>query len=186
VITEYPLGSGIGGIPGGINKGAFVGEAPNLPPYGIAPGSDGNVWFTIGQNVEVQTVPFTGATGGTFTLTCDGGTTGPITYSGNNSTRRTNILNELKAKCGENFESPGAATNPTKIAFVGKYAGQDLPPMTCDPTNLLPAGTATCTVNTLSDGAGSAIGRITPSGTITEFSAGLNAGSRPRSTPRMA
>ena len=122
---------------------------------------NGSIVASLVPTTENQTLTFTGAktTGQTFTLTCDGETTAPISYSTSAGTLRTNIKNALVAKCGAgNFT---IENNPPTIAFEGKYFQQNVPTTICAPVT----GTTTCSVTSQFDGGPDRISSYQSNGT---------------------
>ncbi len=173
VITEFSVPAGV--IPG--DNHTF-----NNPPEGIAPGPDGNVWFAEQSGVnEKQTVTLegSGTLGGTFTLTFKGQTTSAISATATTTTVKS-ALEALSTIGTGNVKVSVAGSNPKtySVTFQGALASTDVEVMTCGAGSLTPAG-ATCTVATPISGVTNKIGRITPSGTITEYSTGLNAAAKP-------
>jgi streptogramin lyase len=171
-ITEFSSGLTPGGTPGGNESG--------FPPHGIAPGSDGNVWFTfLGVN-EKQQINLTGfSNGDEFKLTFNGQTTNNIVYSSTGATLKSNITNALIAlpNVGTgNVTVSNSATLPV-VTFRNALGATNVPPLSC----AIVTGAGTCTPEpTATAGVTSAIGRITPSGSITLFSNGLTPGSKPQ------
>jgi hypothetical protein len=81
-----------------------------------------------------QTVVLTGATGGTFTLTFNGQTTGAIAY--NAAVAAVNTALEALSKLGvDGVEVTGSPGNYT-VTFTGKYAGFEVPLLTANATSL--------------------------------------------------
>jgi len=167
VITEF--GEGLAG-----------GPHPGIAP---GPGSEENLWFTSQAGNEKQHPTFSGSpTGGTFTLTLGAETTAPITYSTSIGTLRTNIKTALEALSGIGAGNVNVASTvglaDLQVEFKGSLASTDQPQMSCDGASLTPGG-ASCAVATWQNGGPVSIGKISTSGTITNYSAGLNAGSKP-------
>jgi len=162
------------GLAGGSSFGSHGGIAPG-------PGSEENVWFTSQVGNEKQFVNFSGSpTGGTFTLTFGSETTAPITYTTTEPTLRSNVKTALEALAGigaSEVALSGPATRLT-VEFKGTLAASDQPEMSCNGASLTPGGSS-CAVALRQNGGPASIGKITPSGTITNFSVGLNAGSKP-------
>ncbi|MGW5689794.1 phage tail tube protein [Streptomyces asiaticus] len=103
---------------------------------------------------EVQTVTITGTpTGGTYTLTFSGQTTGNIVYNATASA----VQSALEALSNVN---PGDVTcaggphpgTPITVTFGGQYAGADVTQMTADSTSLTGGTTPTVTVSTTTPG----------------------------------
>jgi hypothetical protein len=85
----------------------------------------------------VQQVYFRHVTGGTFTLTFDGETTGAITYSATPATLASNVGTALVAL--SNIPSGGVAVTTTGgylVEFVGGLAATAVPTMTLDGSSL--------------------------------------------------
>jgi len=167
VITEF--GEGLAG-----------GPHPGIAP---GPGSEENLWFTSQAGNEKQHPTFSGSpTGGTFTLTLGAETTAPITYSTSIGTLRTNIKTALEALSGIGAGNVNVASTvglaDLQVEFKGSLASTDQPQMSCNGASLTPGG-ASCAVATWQNGGPVSIGKISTSGTITNYSAGLNAGSKP-------
>ncbi len=99
---------------------------------------------------EVQTVVISGSpTGGTYTLTFNGQTTGAIAYNANAATVEA-ALEALSNLAPADVTVTGAAPTYT-VTFGGVYAGLNVPQMTTTPS--LTGGTSpTVTVNTTTQG----------------------------------
>ena len=173
--TEKNQGAVVGAI-GRVTPSGSVTEFTEKvvgSPEGIAAGIDGNLWYASGALNESQGVSFTGSpTGGTFTLTFNGETTAPISYSTNNTTRTTNIRNALSVLpkiggAGQIFvTNTGALTTAT---FNGALAQTDFPTMTCNSSGLTGGSSPTCNVSMRTNGGPVAVNRITPTGSVTQF-----------------
>ncbi len=161
-------------------SGAITEFSAGLPvstfPLAIAAGSDGNLWFTDRRaRNEEQKITFPGVvTGDKFTLTFNEITTSEITFSSTASTLRNNIKNALTAALGPNFAIAGTSAG-INVTFTGTFGHADVPLLVC----VVKTGTGSCSVSEITPGSDNAIGRITPAGAITEFSAGLNPGNSP-------
>lgn len=99
---------------------------------------------------EKQLVDFRGTpTGGTFTITFDGQTTGNIAYNANAATVQT-ALEALSNIASGDVEVTGSAGSWT-VEFKQAYAGTNVPLMTADGTNL--TGACSISVATSTEGA---------------------------------
>lgn len=102
---------------------------------------------SMGFANEVQIVTITGApTGGTFTLTFSGQTTGNIAYNAAASAVQT-ALEALSNITPGDVTVTGSAGGPYSCEFGGTYAGVNVPQMTGDGT-LLTGGTSPTVVVT--------------------------------------
>ncbi|MEU1761298.1 hypothetical protein [Micromonospora sp. NPDC005652] len=114
---HYPNGY----IPSGILLARFTSgaQAGLMGPY-------------AGATSEAQTVTITGTpTGGTFTLTLDGETTGAIAYNATAAAVK-DALAALPSVTGNDVSvsgGPGPGT-PYVVAFKGQFAGENVPQMT--------------------------------------------------------
>lgn len=85
---------------------------------------------------EVQTVTITGGpTGGTFTLTFDGQTTGTIVYNAAASAVQT-ALEALSNIAPGDVTVTGSAGGPYSVTFAGAYAGTNVAQMTASGASL--------------------------------------------------
>jgi len=140
----------------------------NSGPWGIAAGSDGNMWFTEGTSNKIAKITTAGViteyaipTGGSGTTDIAAGADGNLWFTEENSNKIGKITTS-----GTITEYSGAGTNPFEIT-----AGPD--------------GNMWYTVNAYTSPSNSRIGKITPSGTITQYTiptansepAGIAAGS---------
>lgn len=98
---------------------------------------------------EVQQVAITGTpTGGTFTLTFDGLTTGAIAYNASAAAVKTALAALANLDAADLVTSGGALPGtPVVVSFQGAVAGVNLPQMTADPA-LLTGGTSPAVVVT--------------------------------------
>ena len=124
----------------------------NSGPWGIAAGSDGNMWFTEGTSNKIAKITTAGViteyaipTGGSGTTDIAAGADGNLWFTEENSNKIGKITTS-----GTITEYSGAGTNPFEIT-----AGPD--------------GNMWYTVNAYTSPSNSRIGKITPSGTITEY-----------------
>lgn len=108
---------------------------------------------------EQQTITVTDATGGTFTITYDGQTTGSIAHDGSAGV----VLAALEALSnidpGDVTVSGGPLdTGPVTVTFIGALAGTDVPEMTVT-SSLTGAGGETVDVDTIRAGAAAQTGQ---------------------------
>jgi len=97
---------------------------------------------------EVQTVTLTGTpSGGTFTLTYDGQTTGTIAYNASAATV-TNALEALSNIGSGDVAVTGSAGGPWTVTFTGALAGTNVPQMTADGSSLTGGSGETLNVTT--------------------------------------
>jgi streptogramin lyase len=202
-ITEFTNGLNPGSRPGGIRgtQATFTG--------GIVTGPDGNVWFTddgttkaIGRITPTGTITefSDGLNAGSFPFSMTVGPDGNLWFTDQGSTKAIGMFN-LTTHTITEFDLPAGGHNPSEITTGGDgslwFTDKPGPPtgphigrMTTAGTLTefsLPAGHTPGGPVAGPDGnvwfdmriAGGAIGRITPSGTISEFTSGLNPGSRP-------
>ncbi|HWP63635.1 MAG TPA: ThuA domain-containing protein [Candidatus Binatia bacterium] len=113
--------------------------------------ADNNLWLVTGDDTpagggnsggfgpfndqltnESQTVAVSGATGGSFTLTLDGHTTGPIAVPINNAALEA----ALEALANVDDVAVSGTTTRT-IQFRGSWSERDVPQMTADPSGLI-------------------------------------------------
>ncbi|MCY2966524.1 MAG: hypothetical protein NT069_23315 [Planctomycetota bacterium] len=101
---------------------------------------------------EVQTITIGNSpTGGTFTLTFSGATTGAIAYNASAATVQTAL--EALANIGVSEALvTGPAGGPWVVTFAGALAGVDQPLITGNPASLT-GGNATVTIETIANGA---------------------------------
>jgi hypothetical protein len=102
--------------------------------YSSGGGSMHNLELNLGAIVtrvdEQQTVTLTGtATGGTFTLTFNGQTTGAIAWNATASTLQTALV-ALSNIDPADVTVTGSAGGPWTVTFTGQYAGVNVPNMT--------------------------------------------------------
>lgn len=116
--------------------------------------SDGNVVAVSGTN-EVQTVTVV-ADGGTYTLNFDGEDTGDIAENAASSAVQT-ALRALPNLGADDVTVTGNAGGPYTVTFGGSLAGQDVPKLTADSSDLTGADAAV-TISTFT--AGSASGGV--------------------------
>jgi hypothetical protein len=96
---------------------------------------------------EVQHVTITGTpTGGTFTITFDGQTTGAIAYNATASTVQT-ALEALSNIAPGDVAVTGSAGGPYTITFQGAYAGVNVPSMTASGAGLTGGTSPSVTVS---------------------------------------
>jgi hypothetical protein len=100
---------------------------------------------------EIQTLTIGNApTGGTFTLSFNGSTTGNLAYDAAAATLQT-ALTGLASIGANNCTVTGPAGGPWQIQFTGALAAQNLPAITANRANLT-GGTAAVQIETLQDG----------------------------------
>lgn len=88
----------------------------------------------VGTNEE-QTISLGTVTGGTFTLTYDGQTTGNIAYNASAATVEAALEGLSNIGAGE-ATTTGSAGGPWTVTFSGNLAGTDVDQITVDGTNL--------------------------------------------------
>ncbi len=117
-----------------------------------------NMYGPYGGNAsEGQTVTITGTpTGGTFTLTLAGQTTGAIAYNATAATVRTALEALSNVNVGDVTVTggPGPGT-PYVVTFGGQYAGEDMPAMTASGASLTGGSSPAVGVTTSTPGGGS-------------------------------
>ena len=126
--------------------------------------------FLIGGTViltpsEVQTITVTGSpTGGTFTLTFTGQTTGTIAYNATAATIKTTLEALSNINPGDVVLTGGPLpATPVVVTFQGQYAGTDVALMTDNDAGLTGGTTPAVTVTTTTPGGtGNAIGYAAP------------------------
>lgn len=128
----------------------YFGGPANEPAADIAPDQP------VCGSTEVQLITITGTpTGGTFTLTFDGQTTGNIAYNATAAAVKTALdaLSNLEVvdTTTSGGPLPGAAVSVT-FATTGQYAGEDVPQMTADGTLLTGGTDPEVTVSTTTQG----------------------------------
>lgn len=116
---------------------------------------------------EKQTATIGGSpTGGTFTLTFSGQTTGTIAYNASAATVEA-ALEALSTIGQGNVQVTGSAGGPYTVEFVGALAGQNLAAMTADASGLTGGTSPSVTIATAQSGeSGVLVGRVIP-GTAT-------------------
>lgn len=102
------------------------------------------------QGNEVQSVAITGTpTGGSFTLTWNGQTTGTIAYNASAAAVRTALVALSNITAGDVATSGGPLPGtPVVVTFQGQYADADVAQMTADGALLTPSGTVDVTTTT--------------------------------------
>lgn len=138
-------------IPGTfVDPDFYFGGPAGEPAADIAPAQP------LCTSTEVQTVTITGTpTGGSFTLTFDGQTTGAIDFDATAAELKTALdgLSNLVAldTTTAGGPLPGTAVTVT-FATTGAYAGMDVPQMTADGALLTGGTSPTVTVTTTTQG----------------------------------
>lgn len=120
-----------------------------------------------GRTNEVQTATITGGpTGGTFTLSFEGGTTSAIAFNATAATVRT-ALEGLAAIGPGDVTVTGSAGGPYTITFTGSLAGTDVSTMTASGASLtggtspgVTIATPTSGANTGTGGSGTPVGHL--------------------------
>lgn len=98
---------------------------------------------------EVQTITLgAGNSGGTFTITFSGQTTGAIAYNATGGTVETALI-ALSNIGASDVTVTGGAGGPYVVTFAGDLANTNVPAMTTTPSLTGGANTATVTVTTL-------------------------------------
>lgn len=105
---------------------------------------------------EVQTITITGTpTGGTFTLTFDGQTTGNIAYNASAATVDTALEALSNIAAGEVVCAGGNLPGtPVTVTFANGLARENVPEMTANSASLTGGTTPTVTVTTTTAGYG--------------------------------
>jgi streptogramin lyase len=151
-------------------------------PEEITLGPEGDLWFTDSSCVrEEQIVSLSGIpTGGTFTLTFEGETTAPISASLTPTEVNSQMVSALDAlpALSPSDVTPGNAAEGLEdlgLTFAGEASKrncENVPQLTADGSGLTGGTGPTATVRTARQGEEAAVGRIAPSGVITEFPTG--------------
>lgn len=113
---------------------------------------------------EVQQVSISGTpTGGTFTLTYDGQTTGTIAYNADAATVQAALEALSNIESGDVSATGGALPGtPVDIEFTGQLAAQDVPEMTTDGSGLTGGSSPDSAVATTTDGSSNDLAFRTP------------------------
>jgi hypothetical protein len=147
--------------PGALEEPSFVAVDDSSGP------SEGDVYVDTGSGTESQNeqqqLKFSGASGGTFTLSFEGHKTGPISF--NSPELRNEILDELSLLPSIEGGINGVNVNGSsvEIDFGNNLGATNVPQVTVDASGLTPSG-ASASVSTLVEG-----GPGTPD-VITKFS----------------
>lgn len=125
-------------------QGGFL----SFPLYSTLSGQ-GMSQQTIAAVNEVQSIPSSGASAGTFTLSYKGATTAPITFSATAAAVQT-ALEALSTVGTGNLTVTGGPANTTALVITGAgtLAGQPLDLIVVDKTGLTGAGAMTVTRTT--------------------------------------
>lgn len=119
---------------GVIPSGVVIGKITATGKYGPT-----SLTGTTTAN-EVQTVTVTNATGGAITLGFQGEHTAPITYNATAAAVQTALLALPAFDSGDVVASGGPlGTGAVTLTFGGRYAGEDIPQVSIDITNLTPS-----------------------------------------------
>ncbi len=109
-----------------------------------------------GEASEVQTATVTGGpTGGTFTLTLNGETTGNIAYNATAAAVQA-ALEALPSVSAGDVTVTGSAGGPYTITFGGTYAGENVAAITASGAGLTGGSTPGVTMATTTAGGGTA------------------------------
>jgi len=144
----------------------------STPATCIAPGT--TIASSTATTITLSQPTENNANSGSASMTAD------LPYNATSTQVREALMNLSSIGPGNLLVFGGGEESPIKftVIFFGALINTDVEPMTCDATGL--TGTSpTCTVVTTADGASNMVGRISPSGSIAEFSEGLNSGSAP-------
>jgi sugar lactone lactonase YvrE len=136
----------------------------HVDPSGPGQVSDCRFEYLAGPiNNEVQKLEFDGALEGTFTLTFEGQTTGPIALApGGFPEYYVRTALEALPKIGnENVKVTGQEGGPFEIEFIKRFAQVNVPQLTVDPSQLTPSG-ASAAVTTSFPGNGWQYGTSIP------------------------
>jgi hypothetical protein len=149
---------------GVIDLGGLSGLAYDADVY--LSNTDGKLADATPKRNEAQTVSITGTpSGGNFTLTFDGVTTGNIAYNASAS----DVLTALRALSNieaDDVSATGGALPGTAVVvtFAGKYAGTDVALMTANSAGLTGGSTPTASVSTTTTPIiEKVVGRVVPS-----------------------
>ena len=123
-------------------------------PSGLAlalPTSGANAGYAVPVAAvanEVKLLTMTGSpTGGTFTLTFDGETTGTIAYNASAATVQTALEGLSNVNSGD-VAVTGSASGPWTVTFAGRYAGINVPAFTANSGSLTGGTSPTLTPTT--------------------------------------
>lgn len=153
-IADYGMAiSGSGGTIAGTAYNTIEDVSRNFTGIGI----DTNYVFEFinsdySQN-EIQSIYLDNATGGTFTLTFRGHTTGTIAYNANAATVTT-ALEDLATVDDVTVTGAGSDSDPWLIEFVGDHEGNNVDQLTSDITNLTGTSDPSISITTTQSGAG--------------------------------
>ena len=127
-------------------------------PSGLAlalPTSGANAGYAVPVAAvanEVKLLTMTGSpTGGTFTLTFDGETTGTIAYNASAATVQTALEGLSNVNSGD-VAVTGSASGPWTVTFAGRYAGINVPVFTANSGSLTGGTSPTLTPTTSTEG----------------------------------
>ena len=101
--------------------------------------------FDPGLVVTESVVIASTATGGTFTLTFDGETTGTIAWNATAAVIKTALQSLSTINAGDVLVTGGALPTSVTVTFAGQFAGQNAPNLTLTGASLT-GGTATATI----------------------------------------
>ncbi|VTR94318.1 rhs repeat-associated core domain-containing protein : RHS repeat-associated core domain protein OS=Singulisphaera acidiphila (strain ATCC BAA-1392 / DSM 18658 / VKM B-2454 / MOB10) GN=Sinac_0291 PE=4 SV=1: RHS_repeat: RHS_repeat [Gemmata massiliana] len=134
-----------------VNVGTNGGTAWTRP--GSAPSGSATVLVSATRYATdaVQTVALAGATGGTFTLSFGGSTTGAIAYNASAATVQTALAGLASIGAG-NVQVSAAAGGGWEVRFTGAKAGAYQSALTSNGSGLTGGGPATVLVSTVNAG----------------------------------
>lgn len=136
-----------------------------------------HVLYLIDTNAsqnEIQTVTFTAVTGGTFTLTFNGETTGNIAYNASAATVEAAL--EALSSFGSLDIAVGGAAGAWTFVFMGQYAGTDVDLLYVDSTALTGGGLSVTVTETQSAFSGQTIIKSYPIASVSGGTITLSSG----------
>jgi hypothetical protein len=147
----------------------FAGSQPagGARPFGIAVDnssgpSAGDVYVSHNSETEEQKITLGGSpTGGSFTFTFESCTTSSISYEATGE----EVKQALEPCTGQAFvtrTTTGSGSGPIYEVRFDAHRETNVPLMTCDASALEPHGTATCTVETITEGTPTAVAKFSP------------------------
>lgn len=139
-LKTVAAGVGLTAIKTGVVDGYDLDDLPYGAPVFLSAVA-GNLETAILPRTEIQTVTLTNVpTGGTFTLTFRGETTGPIAFDAAFGDVATALEALPTIGAGGVTVAAGAAGGPFTVTFAGTLAGQSVPMLVGDNTLLTGAG----------------------------------------------